>query len=170
MEYISDDDDEEQASRYQTDRIMLPSPRVSIEEREVGFLSQKSSPSETNCLQSKLFRCRSWCGTQPALRRESWQRTQKPPPQSSSSRATLVAENSTQLPWRGTLRSDDFACLLTFTASCCLFHALDLFCLPRGLNCLHKQATDSDDVGWYEDDWMSQGCGKTGWSKLNRSH
>ena len=38
VEYISDDDEEEQANRYQTDRIILPSPRVSVEEREVGFL------------------------------------------------------------------------------------------------------------------------------------
>ena len=37
VEYISDDDEEEQANRYQTDRIILPSPRVSVEEREVGF-------------------------------------------------------------------------------------------------------------------------------------
>ena len=38
VEYIiSEDDEEEQANRYQTDRIILPSPRVSVEEREVGF-------------------------------------------------------------------------------------------------------------------------------------
>ena len=41
MDYnISDDDEEEQANRYQTDRIILPSPRVSVEEREVGFLQK----------------------------------------------------------------------------------------------------------------------------------
>ena len=41
VDYISDDDEEEeenQANRYQTDRIILPSPRVSVEEREVGLL------------------------------------------------------------------------------------------------------------------------------------
>ena len=51
MDYnISDDDEEVQANRYQTDRIILPSPRVSIEEREVGFL-----PKNTNWLQSVDF-------------------------------------------------------------------------------------------------------------------
>ena len=46
VDYISDDDEEEeenQANRYQTDRIILPSPRVSVEEREVGLLP-KSPP------------------------------------------------------------------------------------------------------------------------------
>ena len=40
VDFISDDDEEEeeQANRYQTDRIILPSPRVSVEEREVGLL------------------------------------------------------------------------------------------------------------------------------------
>ena len=43
VDFISDDDEEEQANRYQTDRIILPSPRVSVEEREVGLLP-KSLP------------------------------------------------------------------------------------------------------------------------------
>ena len=46
VEYLTDDDDDEeedQANRYQTDRIILPSPRVSVEEREVGLLP-KSPP------------------------------------------------------------------------------------------------------------------------------
>ena len=51
VDYISDDDEEEeeenQANRYQTDRIILPSPRVSVEEREVGLLP-KSPPFSTN--------------------------------------------------------------------------------------------------------------------------
>ena len=116
MEYISDDDEEEQANRYQTDRIMLPSPRVSVEEREVGFLTQKSLPTGTNCLQSKCFRCRSWCETAQALRRESWRRTPKLPPQLNYSLVTLVEENSTQLLWRGTLRSDSLLLLLLHVA------------------------------------------------------
>ena len=40
VEYISDEDEEEHG--YQTDRIILPSPRVSVEEHEVGFSSQRN--------------------------------------------------------------------------------------------------------------------------------
>ena len=44
VEYITDDDDEEEEeNRYVTDKIILPSPRVSVEEREV------KSPVGTDC-------------------------------------------------------------------------------------------------------------------------
>ena len=48
VEYISDDDEEEEENRYVTDRIILPSPRVSVEEREVSLLP-KLSPVGTDC-------------------------------------------------------------------------------------------------------------------------
>ena len=57
VDYISDDDEEEeeenQANRYQTDRIILPSPRVSVEEREVGLL-----PKLVQTTDGQLSRCR----------------------------------------------------------------------------------------------------------------
>ena len=48
VEYISDEDEEEHG--YQTDRIILPSPRVSVEEHEVGFSSQRNIISAVTAL------------------------------------------------------------------------------------------------------------------------
>merc|ERR1719295_644366 len=47
-EYIISDDDEEaeQANRYQTDRIILPSPRVSVEEREMPIMVRNTTSFE----------------------------------------------------------------------------------------------------------------------------
>ena len=59
VDFISDDDDEEeeQANRYQTDRIILPSPRVSVEEREV-CLRPKLPPVVQNTSDGQFCRCR----------------------------------------------------------------------------------------------------------------